>query len=369
MNRILSISLSFIIYHLSFNAAQAQTPRTVNLGISGPTMEAIGGPSENWVKYNLAENPERGSVVRKGLIPDVKPLFNAQIRDTQICRGHDGHYYLTGSTGADIWHFNDGVELWMSSDLRQWDYLGLVFSIEKDGTWERSWKMHHKPTRAIWAPELHYVSEQQKDGTVRKNYFITTSMPPGGRGLLRSTTFLPEGPYENALGGDTHWPGNIDGSLFEDEDGTVYYLYGGGMIARMKPDMSGMAEEPRFPVLLEPDTVASHHAPSCSKRRACNDIGHEGATMFKRNGLYYLTAADAYEGRYSSMVAISENIYGPYRMRHEAVPCGGGTGYFQDHEGQWWCCFFGNDAQAPFREMPAIVRVNFRDDGTVKIEN
>lgn len=30
-------------------------------------------------------------------------------------------------------------------------------------------------------------------------------------------------------------------------------------------------------------------------------------------------------GRYSPMIAVSDNIYGPYRMRHEAVPCGGGT--------------------------------------------
>lgn len=332
--------------------------RNINLGISGPNQDAIGGPSANAVKYNLSPNPERGSAVRRGLIPDVKPLFNAQVRDTEICLGGDGRYYLTGSTGADIWHFNDGVELWVSDDLKKWDYLGLVFSIEKDGTWEKRWKFHHKATRALWAPEIHYV---------KGNYFITLSMPPGGRGLLKSSTGKPEGPYVNALGGDCYWPGDIDGSLFEDEDGTVYYLYGGGMIAKMKDDMSGLAEEPIKPILLNPDTVASHHATSCSKRRNCTDIGHEGAFMFKRNGLYYLTAADSYEGRYSSMAAISENIYGPYRMRHEAVPCGGGTGYFKDKEGQWWCSFFGNDSQAPFREKPAIVKVGFRKDGTVYV--
>lgn len=332
--------------------------RNINLGISGPDQETIGGPSQNMVKYNLSPNPNRGSAVRNGLIPDIKPLFNAQIRDTEICFGGDGKYYLTGSTGADIWHFNDGVELWVSDDLKKWDYLGLVFSIEKDGTWEKSWKFHHKAVRALWAPEIHYV---------KGNYFITLSMPPGGRGLLKSSTGKPEGPYVNALGGNNYWPTDIDGSLFEDEDGTVYYLYGGGKIAKVKDDMSGLAEIPVSPVLLDPDTVPSHHSDGCSTRRQCKDIGHEGTCMFKRNGLYYLTAADSYEGRYSSMVAISENIYGPYRLRHEAVPCGGGTGYFKDKEGQWWCSYFGNDTQSPFREMPAIVKVGFRDDGTVYV--
>lgn len=49
----------------------------------------------------------------------------------------------------------------------------------------------------------------------------------------------------------------------------------------------------------------------------------------------------------------------------DAVPCGGGTEYFRDHDGQWWCSFFGNDNQAPFREMPAIVPIDFAPDGKI----
>ncbi len=183
--------------------------------------------------------------------------------------------------------------------------------------------------------------------------------------MLKSTTGRLEGPYINALADDNYWTTDIDASLFEDEDGSVYLVYGGGFIARMKEDMSALAEEPIKPILLDPDTIASHHASTCATRRDCKDIGHEGAFLFKRNGIYYLTAADSYEGRYSSMVAMSETIYGPYRMRHEAVPCGGGTCYFRDHTGQWWCTFFGNDNQAPFREMPAIVPIDFAPDGKI----
>lgn len=328
--------------------------RTDRLGVSGPTMEALGGPGPNFYKYNSRD--DAGSAVQEGLMPPVQPLVDAQIRDAVICVGHDGRYYLTGSTGDNIWKMNDGVELWASDDLRHWDYMGLVWSFDRDGTWQREWRDHHGPVRALWAPELHYV---------KGNYFITLSMPPGDRGLLKSTTGKPEGPYVNALANDGKWDGDIDASLFQDDDGTVYVLWGGGHIARMKDDMSGMAEEPRHPVLLDPDTIAANHARTCSARRNCSDIGHEGASMFKRNGLYYLTAADTYQGRYSSMVAVSENIYGPYRWRHEAVPCSGGTGYFRDHQGRWWCTFFGNDPQSPFREMPAMIRVDFSDDGHV----
>lgn len=340
---------------MSATSAWAQpTPRQEHLGISGPTTAALGGSGASFIKYN--SNPEAGEAVRKGLTPPIHPIIDATVRDTYICVGHDGRYYLTGSTGDDIWRANDGIELWVSGDLKQWDYIGLVWSFDKDGTWQKEWRDHHGPARAIWAPELHYV---------KGNYFLTLSMPPGDRGLLKSTTGKPEGPYVNALANDGKWDEDIDASLFPDDDGTVYVVWGGGWIARMKDDMSGMAEAPRKPVLLDPDTIASHHARTCPPRRQCSDIGHEGAFLFKNDGLYYLTCADTYEGRYSSMVAVSENIYGPYRERHEAVPCSGGTGYFQDHKGRWWCSYFGNDSQAPFRNMPSIIRVDFSNDGHI----
>lgn len=338
----------------TLQAGAQSAPRTANLGISGPTMDAIGGPGKHFLKYN--SKPDAGSAVRNGLMPPVRPLVDAQIRDAVICRGHDGRYYMTGSCGDDIWRQNDGVELWVSADLRSWDYMGLVWTFEKDATWQREWRDHHGKVRALWAPEIHYV---------KGNYFITISMPPGDRGLLKSTTGRPQGPYVNALADDGKWDGNIDASLFEDTDGTVYVVWGGGSIARMKDDMSGMAEKPHHPQLIEPDTIAAHHAKTCPKRCGVTDIGHEGAFLFKRGNLYYLTAADQYEGRYSSMVAVSENVYGPYRLRHEAVPCGGGTGYFSDADGNWWCTFFGNDNQAPFREMPAMIKVDFARDGRI----
>lgn len=332
----------------------APAPSRPGLGISGPGATRAG----RWEKQNQRAT---ASAVDQGLIPRLRPLLpDTQIRDTVVILGPDGNYYLTGSSGEDIWDHNDGVELWRSPDLQNWTYLGLVWSFEKDATWPRDWRWHHKPVRALWAPELHYIKRL-------KNYFITFSMPPGDRGLLRSTTGRPEGPYVNALADDGRWPTDIDASLFEDDDGAVYLVYGGGWIARMNDDLSGLAEEPRKPVLLNPDRNPEHHAETCPPKRDCSDIGREGAYLFKKDGKYYLTAADTYQGRYSSLVAISDNIYGPYDGRHEAVPCGGGGNYFQDKESRWWCAYFGNDNQSPFREKPALVRVEFNDDGRIGV--
>jgi hypothetical protein len=67
------------------------------------------------------------------------------------------------------------------------------------------------------------------------------------------------------------------------------------------------------------------------------------------------------------VLGLSDNIHGPYRMWHEAVPCAGGSSYFKDKDGNWWCTYFGNDDQSPWREKPGIVKVEFAQDGRVRV--
>lgn len=321
----------------------APSPRNRAFGISGPGAKHTAA----WTNHNLNCT---GSAVKDGLIPNLKPLIpDTQLRDTIVILGGDGNYYLTGSSGADIWDFNDGIELWRSADLKKWDYVGEVWSFDKDGTWEKRWRWHHKPVRAMWAPEIHYIKRL-------KNYFITTSMPPGNRGVLKSTTGKPEGPYVNALSNDALLTNGIDGTLFEDDDGKVYYSNGGGNnIYLMNDDLSGFIGGPHR-ITFEPPADGSWTR---------SGVGQEGVCLFKRAGKYYLTAAAFYKGRYSSVAAISDNLFGPYKQWHEAVPCGGGTDYFQDKNGDWWCGYFGNDNQSPFREKPAIVKVEFDKNGKI----
>ncbi len=310
-----------------------------------------------------------GSVITKGYIPNIKPIWDVHMRDAVIIVGGDGNYYLTGSTGDNIWKYNDGIEIYRSKDLKKWDYLGLVWSIEKDGGWEKQWRNHHdRPTRAIWAPELHYI---------HKNYYIVLSMPPGGISILKSTTGKPEGPYTHAtnpnkplLGGVGPIPESflIDATLFEDEDGKVYFTQGpANFIVRMKDDLSDFAEEPHTIQIIEPDTAKDHHIKNCVANYQCKDLGFEGATLFKRNGIYYLGSTDKYEDRYSMMIATSKNIYGPYTGRYEAAPCNGGTNFFKTKNGEWFTCFFGDDKQAPWREKPGIIKVEFDSDGKIRV--
>jgi xylan 1,4-beta-xylosidase len=343
--------------------------------ISGPGKKVIGEGGGGWrsgsdgVMYSgsypadprwkpMAPSFTTGSVIKAGLLPAIKPLLELHLRDTQICLGGDGNYYMTGSSGDNIWAYAAGVELWRSPDLKKWTYMGLVWSIEKDGTWEKKWSdLHGKPARALWAPEIHYV---------KGNYYICFSMPPTGISILKSTSGKPEGPYVKATTvTDKPFVNGIDPTLFQDDDGKVYFTYAGAnRIALMNDDLSDIAE-PYHPIKLSnPDHDPTHHAARC-EGRGMNDFGTEGAVLFKANGKYYLGAADDYQGRYSSCVAQSDNIFGPYTGRQETVPSGGGTGFFKDKKGNWWCSYFGNDSQSPWREKPGIVKIDCAANGKI----
>jgi beta-xylosidase len=189
----------------------------------------------------------------------------------------------------------------------------------------------------------------------------------GGTGILRSTTGKPKGPYANG----PKLTGGIDATLFEDTDGKVYFTWGrGGTIYLMKDDMSGFADQGKQ-VAIDPESVQRAAAAGVSGGAA-----FEGASLFKREGKYYLGGAifvggidrtTGRNGRYSSAVMIADNIYGPYKQWAEAVPCAGGGNYFRDKDGNWWCTYFGNDEASPFREKPALLRIDFNPDGTIKI--
>ncbi|MDP3406210.1 MAG: family 43 glycosylhydrolase [Brevundimonas sp.] len=342
-------------------------------GISGPGVAATAGSARGgWmsglpgVRYSGAQTmpwptlawgeAATGSAVDRGLLPRIRPLLELHLRDTQICIGGDGAYYMTGSTGDNIWAFNDGIELWRSVDLVDWHYLGLVWSLDREGGWAARWRARRGvPFRAIWAPEVHYINDK---------YYLCFSVSRAGLGILRSTTGRPEGPYEYAFSPDAHLRRGIDASLFQDDDGAVWLTYGSAdEIVRLKDDLSGYAGDWQRIAFEPTDCLVARDRARCL--RGENTLGYEGATMFRKDGLYYLGAVGNVEGRYSFVFAVSETLHGPYRMRHEAAPCAGGGNVFRDRDGLWWSTFFGNDEQSHFREKPGLLRVDFDGDGRI----
>lgn len=313
----------------------------------------------------------------------VKPAFDYWMRDTWATLGPDGYYYITGTTSTPdryfpgqrhCWDWNDGLYLWRSKDMKSWEARGQIWSMEKDGTWQKKPKVYKAGEKyqkksingdpmdnrfhAVWAPEMHYIKSA-------KNWFIVACMneSAGGRGsfILRSKTGKPEGPYENIEGNkDKAIFPNIDGSLFEDMDGTVYFVGHNHYIARMKPDMSGFAEELK----------------TLKEKKYNPEPYIEGAFIFKYDNKYHLVQAiwshrtsegDTYiekkgvtspKTRYSydCIISTADNVYGPYSERYNAITGGGHNNLFQDKDGNWWATMFFNPRGAQAAEYKVTCR-------------
>ncbi|MDF2963808.1 MAG: xylosidase [Paenibacillus sp.] len=282
--------------------------------------------------------PIEEAVLEKGAVGSLKPVADFLIRDPHISKGPDGTYYLTGTSDKphqNFWDRNNQLHLWSSIDLKEWNHVTKVWDLSINGTWENN--IYENP--CLWAPEMIYLY-----GT----FWITYSLKGGGTGLIKSVSGKAEGPYID-MGRMTNT--DIDSSLFQDDDGQVYFVWQDGKIARMKENMSGFAEDPR--------------------KLLCTDgqrVGYEGAFIVKYRGKYILGAAEwngdkRVDGTYDLMYAVADDLYGPYTPRRLAVPHGGHGTMFIDNDGRLMSTFFGNDRTAPFRTRVGIVHLQAVVDG------
>ena len=84
---------------------------------------------------------------KKTQIPaQTAPVLDYWMRDTWVTAGPDGYYYLTGTTAAPgrkfagqphCWDWNDGIYLWRSTDLKNWESMGPVWTFDKDAIWQK----------------------------------------------------------------------------------------------------------------------------------------------------------------------------------------------------------------------------------------
>lgn len=151
----------------------------------------------------------------------------------------NGTYYLYSSTRDT----DTGIKVWRSRDLVDWTYEGITADIAE--------------TQAAYAPEVIYWNG---------SFYMYTSPAGNGHYVLKSDS--PTGPFELVT---DNMGKSIDGSVFVDDDGKMYFSHAGvdGIeVAKME-----------IPTVMGPSVVSG----------AYMDGWTEGSTIFKRNGKYYMT--------------------------------------------------------------------------------
>jgi hypothetical protein len=282
------------------------------------------------------------------------------IRDPYIILGPDDHYYLTGTQpnpvdpreAAEPYNIGLGegsvvgehVRLWRSKDLVQWQYLGEPFSL--NDTYHVKVLGKEPQRRLIWAPEVHWLGD----------CWALVHCPAAVSSLALSSGEQIEGPWTHPMGerlGPRHDP-----SLFRDDDGTWYLLWGNTLIAPLREDFADYTAEP---VRIDPAGSRTD-----AEGNTKSVIGHEGATMRKIGERYvhFGTAWSTDQGRkgsYNLYYCTADEITGPYGPRKFAGRFLGHGTPFQDKAGQWWCTAFFN-ANVPPLPREGIQTRDLRDD-------
>ena len=347
----------------------------------------------------------------------VRPLFDTFVRDLSITPGPEGWYYMTGTTerapGKSAWDYNDGLRVWKSKDLKKWEPLGLVWSLDKDCKgWQKNYycfpkdgspgkivppedfdpsiEKTHRVLRHVWAPEIDYVPHLDTfvlSASMNHNLRRLGGQERMGHGLrggcfmLVSTSGKAEGPYRD-IQPEKPLTSNIDASFFVDDDHSMYFLNQDCNISRLKDDLPGLEEQPWRPTQMR--------YPKQDPRRGDG----EGGYLFKTNGKYHLSITKwshwedgrdvgsylRFEGvnhvrtsySYDPVTASSESIKGPYGKRYTPITGGGHGNFFQDHDGGWWACVFWNPRnKVPGHEKyfcrPAIVAMKWVD-GRLRVD-
>jgi xylan 1,4-beta-xylosidase len=288
------------------------------------------------------------------------PILTGFYPDPSICRvGND--YYLVNSTFT----YFPGLPIFHSKDLVNWKQIGNVIDRPEQLKYEGL-----DVSRGIFAPAITH-----HDGTF---YLICTQV--GSNGNFIVTAKNPAGPWSDPI--SLKFAG-IDPSLFFDDDGRVWIvnnddptgppLYKGHRAIRIQElDLKAMQ-------VTGPREVLVNGGVDISKK----PIWIEGPHLFKRDGWYYLSAAEGGTGPdHSQVILRSKQVGGPYQPWEKnpiltqrgldpsapgAVTCAGHADLEIGPDGKWWATFLGvrpyGKNFSPMGRETFLLPVEWTDDG------
>ena len=143
-----------------------------------------------------AELPEFS---RRGPFMGLHKFSDMPLRDTSICRGPDGTWYLTG-TVQPFWDYNEGIKVWRSPDLTTgtlWEWCGTTAV----SPWHAK-VLAGEEEAALGA--VRSTSSRERSGSPTVSPDGTALGRPRAADCSRSTSGKAEGPYED-IQPDERW--------------------------------------------------------------------------------------------------------------------------------------------------------------------
>src|SRR4051812_34538379 len=216
------------------------------------------------------------------------PVIFADVPDMSIVRV-GSTYYMSSTT----MHMSPGVPIMRSQDLVNWKLVN--FAYDTLASVDELNLVNGKSTygRGSWASCIRY-----HNGT----FYVSTFAQTTGKTYIYTTKDIEKGPWKVT----SFKPAYHDHSLFFDDDGRIYMIYGTGKLKliELNSDLSGVQPGTSEQVIIE-----NASAP------AGNNImlSAEGSQLFKIKGIYYLFNITWPRGGMRTVVIHrAEKITGPY---------------------------------------------------------
>jgi beta-xylosidase len=152
------------------------------------------------------------------------PIIFADVPDMSMVRV--GHTYYMSSTTM---HMSPGVPIMRSTDLVNWTLVNYAYDTLADINELNLNNGQSTYGRGSWASSIRY-----HNGI----YYVTTFAQTTGKTYIYSTKNIEQGPWKTV----SFKPAFHDHSLFFDDDGKVYLLYGNGKLSlvELTEDVSGV---------------------------------------------------------------------------------------------------------------------------------
>ncbi len=297
------------------------------------------------VSDSLILNIEKAIDDYEPSLPHTDIYFDLKISDISICKGPGKVYYVTG-TRANSEGVQQGIAVWASRDLKQWNLVGnqdgyvWTFAKNANEVQKKVLIVDGIDKRAILSPKIYYLYN---------TFWITYTLSNTKQsGLLKSTSGRAQGPYINVEGNGLPVYG-MNASLFFDTDSSVYFIWGKGYVQKMLPDMSGFNHN-GIKTLPIPGIMSD-------KMVSISVFNHQ-------NKYYVSTTRKSPEvqninermpvSNTESVVYITNSLWGNYSRRF-TLPHGGNGMILQDFQKKFWFVYAANQSGNPMANAQAFI--------------
>jgi Beta-xylosidase len=264
------------------------------------------------------------------------PLIFADVPDMSMVRVGNT-YYMSSTT----MHMSPGVPIMKSNDLVNWQLVNYAYDTLADIDELNLNNGKSTYGRGSWASCIRYHNGL---------YYVSTFAQTTGKTYVFTTRNIEKGPWKRY----SFQPAYHDHSLFFDDDGRVYMIYGAGKlrIVELKADASGLKPGTKEQVLIE-----NASAPSGNKV----GLPAEGSQLFKVNGKYYLFNITWPRGGMRTVVIHrADKITGPWEGRVALQDLGVAQGGLIDMpDGRWFAYLFRDYGSVG--RIPYLVPVTWQD--------